>query len=160
MITEHHTQALKVIIQAAETEPAIVWALTGSTSFALQGMNLIAHDIDVMTNGEDAYELARRLARYVVKPVAYSQAHNIKSHFGRLNICGVDVEIMGDIQKKLPDGTWEPVFEIAPVTKLIQQEGMTIPVITLTHEARAYRILGRTERADAIERHLQPHATD
>ncbi len=155
MIAEGHIEALCVILQAARTDPAVVWALTGSTSFALQGMDVIARDIDIMTDEQGAYELEHRLLRYSVRPVRYSEAEKIRSHFGLLNICGIDVEIMGAIQKKLPGGDWEPVFSLEPIMEFIEYRSMRLPVIALSHEAKAYRLLGRTERADLIEKHLK-----
>jgi hypothetical protein len=154
MLSYGHVRALRIIAEAAKEAPALTWALTGSTSFFLQGMDVQVHDIDIMTNAQDAYRLAGRLENYAVKPVSFSAAEKIKSHFGSLRIEDIDVEIMGDIQKKLPDGTWEPVFEIAPITRFVKYEDLEIPVIALEHEAKAYRILGRHERADMIGRFL------
>lgn len=154
MIAESHLQALRVIADAAYAKPPVSWALTGSTSFALQGVDVTAHDIDIMTDERGAYALERRLLRYSVMPVRYSEAERIKSHFGLLNICGVDTEIMGDIQKRLPDGAWEPVFALAPITIYIEYGGTRIPVVSLRHEVKAYRLLGRTERADLLEAHI------
>ena len=89
MLTESHLSALRIIMEAAYLTPSLSWALTGSTSFALQGVEVSARDIDIMTDEQGAYELERRLFRYSVKPVRYSEAERIRSHFGLLHICGV-----------------------------------------------------------------------
>lgn len=47
----------------------IVWALTGSASFALQGLPLMPHDIDVQTDDRGAYAIERLFSEYVARPV-------------------------------------------------------------------------------------------
>lgn len=154
MLWNHQIEALKVIVSAAQETPPVLWAVTGSTSFVLQGMSLEAHDIDIQTDEASAYELGNRLKKYEIEPVHFCGTEKIRSHFGRLKICGTDVEIMGEIQKRLPDGSWERKFSLPPLIRSVDFEGMRIPVLSLAHEAAAYRKLGRTERADEIERFL------
>ena len=56
---------------------------------------------------------------------------------------------MGNIEKWLPDSTWEGV-DIHKQRKFIQFEGMEIPVLSLEYEYQAYQNLGRLERAQQI----------
>lgn len=154
-IPRRHRQALRVIAAAAARDPGLCWALTGSTSFALQGMDLAVHDIDIQTDADSAYRLERLLQTYVVEPVRFCGTPAIRSHFGRLLIGGVEVEIMGDIQKRLPDGGWEEPFPLAPLTETVPFEGGSLPVLSLAHEAKAYRMMGRLDRADHIESFLR-----
>ncbi len=81
------------------------WAVTGSLGFVLQGMDVDVHDIDIQTDKSGAYEIERRFSRYVVRNVEFSSSGKIRSHFGELSIDNIKVEIMGDIQKLLPDDT-------------------------------------------------------
>ena len=80
----------------------VPWALTGSTSFALQGVPVSPRDIDVQTDEAEAYEIERRFAASVLRPLTFASTERIRSHFGALRIGGVTVEIMGGVQKRPP----------------------------------------------------------
>ncbi len=136
------------------------WAVTGSLGFALQGMDVDVHDIDIQTDKTGAYEIERRFSQYVVRNVEFSSAEKIRSHFGELNIEGVKVEIMGDIQKRLPDGGWEDPIDIRSKTYFINYDGLSILVFSLEYESEAYYKLGRTEKAEQIRRFLEQRQFD
>jgi len=133
----------------------VIWAVTGSLGFALQGMDVNVHDIDIQTDKAGAYEIERRFSRYVVRNVESSSVEKIRSHFGELNIEDVKVEIMGDIQKRLPDGSWEAPIDIRSKTCFINYDGLSILVFSLKYECEAYYKLGRTEKAEQIRRFLE-----
>ncbi len=68
-------------------------------------------------------------------------------HFGALLIDGVQVELMGDMQKRLAHGAWEDPVDLQRHTRIVDYEGMRILVLSLEYECQAYLKLGRTERA-------------
>ncbi len=138
----------------------INWAVTGSLGFALQGMDVDVHDIDIQTDKSGAYEIERRFSRYVVRNVEFSSSEKIRSHFGELSIEGVKVEIMGDIQKRLPDGSWEDPIDIRSKTYFINYDGLSILVFSLEYECEAYYKLDRTGKAEQIGRFLEQHQLD
>ncbi|SFJ95488.1 nucleotidyltransferase domain-containing protein [Thermoflavimicrobium dichotomicum] len=131
----------------------ILWALTGSLGMALQGVPVEVHDIDIQTNRSGAYRLEELFSAYVARRVAFSSTDRIRSHFGALNIRGIQVEIMGDIEKRLPDGTWEEPVDLRTVRHFIEVEGRRIPVLSLDYEYEAYLKLGRAEKADLIRKY-------
>ncbi len=153
MIPEAHALALRVLVGRLAGEP-ILWALTGSTSFALQGVPVEPHDIDLQTDAQGAYALAACFADRVTRPVAFSGSEAICSHFGALSIEGIEVEIMGALQKRLPDGTWEDPVDVAAHRRWIVVEDLRVPVLDLAYEARAYRVMGRMARAELLEEWL------
>lgn len=130
------------------------WALTGSCGFALQGVPVEVHDIDIQTDERGAYAIARLLADYVMRPVAFSRAERIQSHFGVLAVEGVRVEIMGALSKRLPDGTWEPPVNPADHLRFVEIEQMRLPVLDLAYEYTAYLTLGRSDRAELLRQWL------
>jgi hypothetical protein len=150
MIDHIYISVLHIIFTCLQ-DSKVNWALTGSLSFALQGLPVEPHDIDVQTDDVGAYEIERLLAEYVVKNISFSSAENIRSHFGALSIDGINVEIMGNIQKRLPDGTWEKAVDIKRHKRSIVVENMHIPVLSLEYEYEAYIKLGRFERAQMIK---------
>ena len=109
------------------------WVITGSFGFALQGVPINPRDIDIQTDKEGAYKIERLFSEFVASPVRFSSAENIRSYFGVLVIDGIKVEIMGDIQKRVDD-RWEPPVDISKYKRLVDVEGMKIPVLDLEYE--------------------------
>ncbi len=126
------------------------WVVTGSLNFALQGLPLEPHDIDIQADKEGAYEIERRFSSLVSRSVTFSATERIRSHFGALLIEGIVVEVMGDLQKRLEDGTWETPLELSSQRQFVEREGREIPVLALAYEAQAYLKLGRLERAEML----------
>lgn len=153
MITEQQKQTL-TIIHDRLLETKIVWAITGSLGFALHGMQLNVNDIDLQTDENGAYEIEKNLKEYVVRKVRFSVSEKIKSHWGELKIESVKVEIMGALQKKLPNGNWESPVEVDKHHEFISFECIKLPVLSLKYEEQAYRKLGRIERANQIKKLL------
>ena len=149
MIPSQHVQTLKTVYHSL-WKTDVLWAITGSLNFALQGMRLKVNDIDLQTDASGAYEIERVFAENVVKSVRFSRSDKIASHWGELSINGVKVEIMGALQKKLPNGAWESPVDVKQHRKFITFEGMALPVLSLAYEEQAYRVLGRIEKADRI----------
>jgi hypothetical protein len=154
MIDSSHAYVLKILIPPLEVEPVPAWAITGSLGFALQGMEIAVHDVDLQTDRAGAYEIQRRFSTCVVRPVAFSESERIRSHFGALEIRGVKVEIMGDVQKRLPDGRWEDPVDVTLHRRWVMCEGVRLPVLALEYECQAYLIMGRIERAEMLKKWL------
>lgn len=127
------------------------WALTGSLSFALQGVPVEPHDIDIQTDASGAYEIERLFSEFVTRKVAFSASERIRSHFGTLLIDGITVEIMGDIEKRLEDGTWEKPPDLAAHRRIIDVHGIQVPVLSLEYECQAYAKLGRVSKARMLQ---------
>jgi hypothetical protein len=138
----------------------IVWALTGSTSFVLQGFPANPHDIDVQTDEPCAFEIQKRLIESVVKPVVFSSTGHIRSYYGALNVQGISVEIMGDIQHRLPDGSWSPIPDLHRLRRFVRVDGFEVPVMDLAYEVGAYALMGRSTRAEEIHRWLAAGGAD
>jgi hypothetical protein len=91
----------------------------------------------------------------VTKRVAYRTSKYIRSYFGVLTLNDITVEIMGDIQKKLKDGTWGETVNVNNYKEVVKLESMEIPVLSLEYEEKAYRQLGRIEKAKLIKKYLE-----
>ena len=156
LLPEPHLHALRVIHGLLQGQEGLVWALTGSTSFVLQGMDLLPHDIDLITDVGGAYRIGEILSACVVKPVGSdSAAAYIRSHFGRFLVEGVEVDVMGSPRRMNLDGSWgEPDF-LPPIIQWIEFSDMRVPVLPLSYEAQAYRLLRRDGRAEEIEAFLE-----
>ncbi|WP_290815552.1 nucleotidyltransferase domain-containing protein [Halovivax sp.] len=131
----------------------VEWALTGSASFALQGVPVEPNDVDVQTTERGAYAIEERFADSVVDPISRSESSAIRSHFGALELRGVRVEVMGDLRKRV-DGRWEPPVDVVARRERVPLDDAEIPVLSLSYEARAYEQLGRTERAAVLREYV------
>jgi hypothetical protein len=106
----------------------INWVVTGSFAFAIQGIPLEVHDIDIQTNEKGAYQIEQRFSEFVAKNITLSSVEKIRSHFGALEIDGIKIEIMGDIQKRLSDGTWEKPVDLDHHRRFVDFNGMQVPI--------------------------------
>ncbi|MFO7918557.1 MAG: ParB N-terminal domain-containing protein [Anaerolineae bacterium] len=159
MIAGRYLNALQAICTRLEGGE-IVWAITGSAGMALQGVPLAVHDIDVQTDRDGAYEIEEHFSPCVVTPVRYVASERIRSHLGALEIAGVRVEVMGDVQKRRDDGRWEVPVDVARYRRWTKVGDLQVPVLSLVYEYRAYRALGRSERASTLRRWLQRQGPD
>ncbi len=157
-ISPEHLSALRLIHERLG-EASLLWVVTGSLAFALRGMDVVVHDIDLQSDRPGAYEIEHRLHEFVVEPVRFSSSATIRSHFGALSVHGVKVEVMGGIEKLTAESRWEPPADLAQSREWVAAQGMSIPVLSLEYECHAYRTLGRTQRADMLEQWMErePH---
>jgi hypothetical protein len=51
----------------------IKWAIVGSTSLALKGIEIEPKDIDILTTKEGAYKISSLLKEYEAKPVKFGR---------------------------------------------------------------------------------------
>lgn len=142
------------MLRAGLEGSGVRWAITGSVCFALQGVKVAVHDVDVQTDERGAYEIERRFAAYVTRAVAFSTTERIRSHFGSLAIDSITVEIMGDIQKRRADGSWDDPVPLERYVHTVEFAGLRIPVLSLEYEYQAYLQLGRVETAAMLRRWL------
>jgi hypothetical protein len=154
MIDPHYLNVLRQICVSLQ-DCHCHWAITGSLGMSLQGMAMEVNDIDIQTDRDGAFEIESRLSATVVEPVRYLASARIRSYLGRLEMDGIQVEIMGDIAKRLDDQTWEAPIQVAQYRRWLAIDGLQVPVLSLTYEYEAYLKLGRIEKADMIRQFLQ-----
>jgi hypothetical protein len=152
---EIHQRAALLRLTGRLADTDIVWALTGSLAHRLHGVPVDVDDIDIQTDETGAYSLADIFRDSVVRTVEWRPTETIRSHFGALSLHGITVEIMGALQKRLPDGSWESPVDVAAHRVFVSFEGHRVPVLTLEHEWRAYERLGRAERAAVLRQFAQ-----
>lgn len=147
---------LKVLhrINARLSNTSVKWVVTGSLGFALQGIPVKPNDIDIQTDKDGVYDIESCFSEFVTKKVVFSSTGRIRSHFGELMIDGIKVEIMGDIQKRLENGSWESPGNLEHHKRVVKVEGMQVPVLSLEYEYHAYLKLGRTEKAEMLKNWL------
>ena len=131
----------------------VAWAVTASANLALRGFAVEPGDVDVMTDAAGTYRLADAFPEAVVRPVVppeRAEHDDIRSHFGALELHGVEVELMGAVEHRI-DGEWSPAADVADRREFLEVRGRPVPVMPLAHERRAYRALGRDGRLALLE---------
>jgi len=79
-----------------------------------------------------------------VEPVALKKSCSYRSHFGRFDFDGVQVEVMGRLERREGDG-WIPTEVVN--TESVDLEGTPVRVSWLAEETLAYIRRGRLDRA-------------
>ena len=141
-----HTRALRILVSRLRAAD-ILWALTGSTAFGLQGLPIEPGDIDVQTDEAGAYAIELLFAEHVVRPVRPRDSARVASHFGALGLEEITVEIMGDIRQRAPAGRWQPPPGPSALVLRTDWDELRVPVLSLEYERPAYAELGRLDRA-------------
>jgi hypothetical protein len=119
------------------------WLVGGSTAAMLHGMPVEPRDVDVLTDAGGAYAIETRFPECVRRPVAFSSNGSVRSHLGVLDLGGVRVEIMGDLQVLAADGAWGAPFPRPGDETVVELDGVALPVATLAATRRLNAELGR-----------------
>ena len=153
-LPDQHAEVLSLLI--TRLNPAdYLWALTGSASLRLQGVDLPVHDLDLQTDGETIRLLEKELAEFMKVPVHVWESEHTLSYHGQAEINGLQVELLGDIRHHGVDGSWLPRLDIPSVLVWVEWRGVNIPVLSLAHETFAYETMGRKQKAELIRSALQ-----
>lgn len=99
-----HLDGMRRVIRLKECP--VDWAVTGSLGMVLRGVPVDIRDIAIQTDKGGVYELEQRFSDCLVKAVRLSESERIRLSFGVLEVGGIGVDTMGDIQKRLEDGQW------------------------------------------------------
>ena len=131
----------------------IPWILSGSTSLVLQGVKIIPHDIDILTDKTWAKQLDLLLSDYCIKKSEFSGTEKYRSYFGVYMIQWIKVEVMGEMQYRQQDNTRSPVNQTHPTFFCVFQEN-EFPILSLEHELREYIAMWRMDTAQKIKEKL------
>jgi hypothetical protein len=88
----------------------------------------------------------------MVDPVVIRESETMRSHFGPpvFEDLGVDVEIMGAVQKRHAGGPWSAATDPAVHRLFVSVGPIRVPVLSLVYEADAYDAIGRADRANLL----------
>ncbi|MGM0686862.1 MAG: nucleotidyltransferase domain-containing protein [Promethearchaeati archaeon] len=62
----------------------VKWLVVGSTSLALQGVDVEPEDIDIICSKEDAFEIGRILKKYETQSVVFGRTHCLNHTWGSI----------------------------------------------------------------------------
>jgi 8-oxo-dGTP pyrophosphatase MutT (NUDIX family) len=128
------------------------WALVGSANLALHGINVIPGDIDIISDRESAYRIGSLLRDSEVTPVTNAQSEDMRSYLGKYLIEGVEVEVMGDVWRKVGQ-EWTNISEwVLSEPARVRVGKVDLPCCPLEKELIAYEISGREGDDDKVRR--------
>ena len=118
------------------------YAIRGTASLVLQGLKMGVQDIDLVGDKEMALAANKILAEYLVEAVDYKESEKFRSYFGKFEIEGVRVEIMGEWEIKDKKGVWQGPYT-GDRCQVIVIGGKEIKVTTIEEELKVSAIMGR-----------------
>jgi hypothetical protein len=120
------------------------YKVVGGASAELHGVPLPFKDLDLEMSADSACRFQQLFQAYTLQPVALSESDQYRSHFGKFEIDGVKIEVMGDLQRREGDG-WVPTW--TRTLDLIDLDGIPVRASWLEEETLSYIRRGRLERA-------------
>lgn len=152
MIPKNILNALKKFYQIVN-DKNIPWILSGSTSLAIQGVDVaINDDIDILTTAEGSKKIQNLLKEYLIHDLGYSRNPNGKyqSFFQKYKIDSVKVEVMGEFQYRLKNGQWSKPNQDHEIF-IKKYQGMSLPLLSLKQELEEYQNLGKDDKVKKIK---------
>jgi len=135
------------------SDKEIFWILSGSTSLYIQGVDILANDIDIITDEKGVKSLDKILSEYCIQKPEYSSTEEYCSYYGQYIINGVKIDLVGNFQYKMKDGSWS---ELRPKKKYFEKEynGMSLLLLPLEVELKEYEELGKLNKVRKIKERL------
>ncbi|MEK7163769.1 MAG: hypothetical protein AAB768_01340 [Patescibacteria group bacterium] len=116
------------------------YAIRGTASLVLQGLDFVVADIDVLCDEETAKYLN----------LTYSESKQFKGYLGKLS---EKAEIYGNWQIKNNNGEWSEILVPTSMnSKLLTINNIDIPVTTIEFELHCYALMGRWNVFHKIKR--------
>ena len=146
-------QLVKVVKIVAQNMQGENYAIRGTASLVLQGLEMGLDDIDILCDSQTALKANAKLVDYLVDEVAFKESPKFKSYYGKFLIDGVQVEIMGDWQIYNDKKGWSKVYS-ADATGMtrVDVDGVEIPVTKIGLELEVFAHMGRWTAYQKIKR--------
>jgi hypothetical protein len=138
------------------------YAIRGTASLVLQGLDMNADDIDIVCDRKTAMDCNKIFKDYLIEKVSYKELEKYKSYFGKFKINGIDMEVMGDWQIKMKKGLasskrsgdgWSQIFD-GKERKEIVLNSKKIWVTTIDSELKMFAAMGRWNAYWKIKRQI------
>ncbi len=138
--------ALRAIAEQTAAH-GIALVVSGGAAFAIHGIAVPVHDLDLLTDRAGAYHFGEIFAAQAVQPVVYRTSEQYRSHFGRFEVQGVPVDVMAELEW-CEQGRWQPIF--AATRSEIELDGVLVTSAWPEEEFLAAIRRGRLARAAAV----------
>jgi hypothetical protein len=136
----------EVVVLLAQKLEGHQYAIRGTASLVLQGLDFNVEDIDVVCDEETA--------RFLIPDIKYSETDKFKSFFGKLEINGVGVEVMGNWQIKNSKGEWSRVYD-GSARISVEIDGQKVFVTTLESELEMFLFMERWSAYHKLKKQME-----
>lgn len=149
MLDQNFIEALK-ILSLRFRENNFIWAVVGSTNLALQGLDIIPRDIDIITTIDSLPKIKNIFGEFDVAEMEEKQSATSGSYWRVvLNINNIEIEVLGEKEQ----GVYAHRL-LAGHKKDILLDDVNIPCLELKSELQAYQETGRQNKVELIESFL------
>jgi hypothetical protein len=149
MIPDKFIPVIKTLARQCD-QLGLTWAFTGSLNRALWGFELEPHDIDLETDRFGATQLDLHYQDKAVWSLHFRESEIMSSYFARYDFNGVQVEVMGDCQYHVVDGSWVSPRPLEKRIHRVNWQDFSLPILNLADEEEICRMMGRLEKAEKI----------
>lgn len=151
MLPQKIFNALKIFYTRVQDKD-IYRILSWSVSLAIQWVDIIpSEDIDILTDKEWSEVLDKLLQEFVITPSKYSWTEKYQSYFGIYRVGDVQLEIMGEMQYRLKDGSRSKLNQTHKIKRFVYKD-MDFPVLSLEQELQEYENMGRADKVLKIRK--------
>jgi hypothetical protein len=152
MLPENILQALRAVYGRIQNK-GVLWILTGSASLSIQGVDVKINDLDILTDKEGSQKIDGLLSCFRAKKPVYSATEKYRSFFGAYLVEGVRVEVFGQFQYKMKDGSWSKQNHLNKAFAK-EFEGMDLSLLPLGQELQEYESTGNPGKVLKIKQVL------
>lgn len=150
MIDTSFKKVLKIISERMQIN-SIRWAVIGSTNLALQGIEILPNDIDIVILVENLPKIKNIFAEYEVSDVEELRSTTEKPWWRvKFVIDNIHVEILSE---EISEVYARGLFSGKIIEILL--DSRRIPCLALDLEAQAYKEMGRNTKVELIEKFLK-----
>ncbi len=144
--------ALKIFYKKVDPNK-IPWTLIGSTSLILQDVNVpVSYDIDIALDSSQCNKVDKLIKEYRKQKPVCSQTDMYRSCYGKYEIKGVNIDLIGDYQYK-KNGKWSPVLDTSEY-EIMKIAGMKIRVLPLEKRLDEYQARHSRQKVSKIKKVL------
>lgn len=130
----------------------VKWVYSGSTSLALQGIDVHPTDIDITTDRDGAYSINEILKSYEVKPIEFGIKGSFRSYFGNLIINDIKIDILGDFSLKVGKKWINVSNPRLKAIKTVKIGNYEMPVTPLENHLEIYKAMNRDKDKEKIRK--------
>ena len=118
----------------------VQWAVMGSASEVIRGKRRYCRDIDIIiADRKDIEKVNTLFSPFIIEEVMYYPSESIRSYYGKLNVGGVNIDIVCDIENLIHNNHWEPHPNIE--IEKVCFHGVKYPISSLAFEKKVKIIL-------------------
>jgi DNA polymerase-1 len=146
----------RIVIKVAKKLKNKQYAIRGTASMVLQGLDMGVDDIDMIADKKTSLLMNKLFKDNLVEEVEYKESEKFKSYYGKIVIDEILIEVMGEFQVKDTKGNWGEIVSASKDEFLtIELSGQEVNVTNLDLELELSAKMGRWNEYHKIKKQLE-----